>query len=109
MTRMVQCVKLGAELPGLDAPPVTGELGERIYEKVSAQGWDLWKEHRVILINHYGLMMHDPRAQEFLRQQLEEFFFGEDAPMPEGWTPPDQGGKGGAKGGAKGGPAPQRK
>ena len=109
MARMVKCVKLGRELPGLEKAPVTGELGKRIYENVSAQAWDMWTEQRVILINHYGLTMHDPRAQEFLRQQLEEFFFGEDAPMPEGWTPPNEAGKGGGKGGAKGAPAPQRK
>jgi Fe-S cluster biosynthesis and repair protein YggX len=95
---MVQCVKFGKELPGLDAPPVTGELGDRIFENVSAEAWDMWKEQRVILINHYGLTMFDPRAQEFLRQQLEEFFFGEGAQLPEGWTPPTQGGKGPAKG-----------
>ncbi len=110
MPRMVKCVKLGKELPGLDAPPVAGELGKRIYENVSQQAWNLWKEHRILLINHYGLTMYDPRAQDFLRQQMEEFFFGEGAQVPEGWTPPAQGGKGGAKGGGgKGAPAPQQK
>lgn len=105
MSRMVKCVKLGRELPGLEEPPVKGELGDRIFEKVSAEAWEMWKEHRVLLINHYGLTMYDPRAQAFLREQLEEYFFGEDAPMPEGWTPPGQEGKGGGKGA----PAPQRK
>jgi len=106
MTRMVKCVKLGRELPGLEFVPVKGELGRRIYEGVSEDAWELWKEQRVILINHYGLNMFDPRAQDFLREQMEDFFFGEDAAMPEGWTPPTQGGKGGP---AKGAPAPQRK
>jgi Fe-S cluster biosynthesis and repair protein YggX len=45
------------------------------------------------LINHYGLSLADPQAQEFLRQQMEEFFFGEGAQMPEDWTPAGQGGK----------------
>ena len=83
-----------------------GELGQRIYENVSAMAWDLWKEQRVILINHYSLTLVDPNAQTFLREQMEEFFFGEGAQMPEGWTPPAQGGKGAP---AKGAPAPQRK
>ncbi len=30
MPRMVKCVKLGRELPGLDKPPFPGELGQRI-------------------------------------------------------------------------------
>ena len=105
MARMVNCVKFGKELPGLAEPPVTGELGQRIYENVSQQGWDLWKEQRVILVNHYGLTMYDPNAQKFLREQLEEFFFGEGAEIvPEELGAPTQGGKSQGKA-----PSPQRK
>ena len=32
--RMVKCVKLGQELPGLAAPPWPGEIGQRIFEQV---------------------------------------------------------------------------
>jgi len=105
MPRLVQCVKFAKELPGLDAPPVAGELGKRIFENVSAQAWDLWKEQRVLLINHYGLALYDPRAQDFLREQLEQFFFGEGSQLPENWIPPTEGGKAPAKGA----PAAQRK
>jgi Fe-S cluster biosynthesis and repair protein YggX len=101
MARTVKCVKLGQELPGLEKPPFPGELGDRIYENVSQQAWDMWLEHQVLLINHYGLVLADPQARQFLMEQLEEFFFGENARMPEGWTPP---GTPGAKGGG-----PQRK
>lgn len=99
MTRMVNCVKLSRELPGMEKAPFPGELGERIFNNVSAQAWDMWKEHQVLLINHYGLVLADPNARQFLMQQLEEFFFGEDAAMPEGWTPE------GTPGGKGGGPA----
>jgi Fe-S cluster biosynthesis and repair protein YggX len=115
MPRTVMCAKFGRELPGLEQPPIPGELGQRIYENVSQQGWQLWLDQLTILINHYGLNMVDPRAQEFVNEQLEEFFFGEGAQMPEEWVPEGQGGKGGAagKGGpapyGKGAPAPQRK
>jgi Fe-S cluster biosynthesis and repair protein YggX len=96
MARMVQCVKLGRELPGLERKPYPGELGDRIYETISEQAWDMWIEQATILINHYGLTMADPQATEFLRQQMEEFFFGEEAAMPEGWTPELQPTKGGS-------------
>ena len=43
MSRMVKCVKLGRELPGLDAPPWPGELGQRVFENVSAEAWKMWK------------------------------------------------------------------
>jgi Fe-S cluster biosynthesis and repair protein YggX len=93
---MVQCVKLGRELPGLEEPPFPGELGLRIYEHVSAEGFELWQPHMTILINHYGLNPADPETRKILREQMEEFFFGEDARMPEGWVPPTAGEKGGA-------------
>jgi Fe-S cluster biosynthesis and repair protein YggX len=41
-----------------------------------------------LVINHYGLSMADPRATELLREEMEAFFFGEDAEMPENLTPP---------------------
>lgn len=106
MTRMVNCVKLGRELPGLEKAPFPGELGERIFENVSQQAWDMWVEQQVLLINHYGLVLADPQARQFLAEQMEEFFFGVGAQMPEGWTP--EGTPGAGKGGgpsAKGGPA----
>lgn len=105
MARMVYCVKLGREAPGLEAPPFPGDLGERIYNNVSAEGYRLWSQHATILINHYGLHPSDPETRKMLRREMEEFFFGQDAALPEGWVAP--GAKGGAPA-AKGG-APARK
>ncbi len=99
MPRMVQCVKIGRELPGLDAPPFPGALGERIFNEVSAEGYALWQPYMTILINHYGLNPADPDTRRILREQMEEFFFGADARMPEGWAPPSETGSA-AKGGA---------
>jgi Fe-S cluster biosynthesis and repair protein YggX len=104
--RMVQCVKLGRELPGLEKPPMPGELGQRIYEQVSREAWEMWQEHSRLLINHYGLNLADPDARQIMRQQMEEFFFGQDARVPEGWVPEGAGAKGkGAPAHGKGAPA----
>ncbi|MFN8471535.1 MAG: oxidative damage protection protein [Anaerolineae bacterium] len=104
--RMVMCAKLKRRLPGLDRPPFSGELGQRIYDNISALAWDMWKRQSVILVNHYGLVGADPEARRFLTEQMEVFLFGdEDEPMPEGWAPEDQGP---GKGGAKGAPAPAK-
>ncbi len=92
MARMVHCAKLGRELLGLDRPPFPGPLGKRIYEHISKEAWALWQQQAVLIMNHYGLNMADPRAQDFLLREMEAFFFGEGAQMPEGWTPEDQGG-----------------
>ena len=114
MPRMVQCVKLGRELPGLDKPPFPGELGQRIYEHVSKQAYDMWPAQSTLIINHYGLNMADPEARKLLREQMEEFFFGSEAKMPEGWIPEDEYDDtvaAGAKGAPsrKGGGGPSRK
>ena len=84
---MVHCAKLGRDLEALPDRPFPGQLGERIYNEISLQAWELWPQQATNLINHYGLNMADPRANEFLFEQMEEFFFGEGAQMPEGWTP----------------------
>jgi Fe-S cluster biosynthesis and repair protein YggX len=105
--RMVQCTKFRRELPGLESPPYPGEVGQRIYDNVSRMAWDMWQQQATILINHYGLNMADPRAQQFLLQHMEEFLFSEEAAMPEGWVPEDQQGGKGAP--SKGAPAPQKK
>jgi Fe-S cluster biosynthesis and repair protein YggX len=97
MARMVNCVKLGRELPGLERKPYGGELGQRIYDNVSEQAWDMWQQQATILINHYGLTLADPQAQDFMKQQMEEFLFGADAAMPEGWTPESEPGTGGQR------------
>ncbi len=47
-----------------------------------------WKEHSVLLINHYGLNLADPEAQKFLTEQMEVFLFSDGAEMPEGFSPP---------------------
>ncbi len=96
MARMVNCVKLGRELPGLDAPPFPGPLGERIYNEISRQAWGMWPAQATRMINHYGLNMADPQAHKMLMQAMEDFFFGANAAVPEGWSPPVQSGKGGA-------------
>jgi Fe-S cluster biosynthesis and repair protein YggX len=83
---------LNSELPALDRPPFPGELGQRIFENISKEAWAQWKEHSVLLINHYGLNLADPEAQKFLTAQMEEFLFGTGGEMPAGWSP--QQGKG---------------
>jgi Fe-S cluster biosynthesis and repair protein YggX len=85
---VVHCAKLNRELEALPRRPFPGPLGERIYNEVSRQAWELWHQQSTILINHYGLNLADPRANNFLFEQMEEFFFGAGGQLPEEWTPP---------------------
>ena len=89
MTRMVKCVRLGQELPGLERIPYPGELGRRIYENVSQQAWQEWIRHQTMLINEYRLTPIDPQARKFLEGEMEKFFFGSGSHLPEGDKPPE--------------------
>jgi Fe-S cluster biosynthesis and repair protein YggX len=83
--RMVMCVKLKRELPALDAPPWPGELGQRIYQQVSAAAWVLWERRMTMILNEYRLMPFQKEAQQFIAQQMEEYFFGPGGEVPPGF------------------------
>ena len=65
---IVFCKKFQKELPGLDMPPWPGELGQRIYENVSAEAWKLWEERMKMILNEYRLMPWQKEAQELVAQ-----------------------------------------
>jgi Fe-S cluster biosynthesis and repair protein YggX len=88
MPRMVKCVKLGRELPGLNEPPFDTELGQKIYENVSAEAWKMWAEHSKMLLNEYRLQPWKPEAQQFLVEQMQQYFFGSGAQLPKEFVPP---------------------
>ena len=88
MTRMVKCIKLGVEAEGLDRLPYPGELGRRIFENVSKSAWQQWLRQQTMLINEYRLTPFEPKARQFLEEQMEQFFFGAGAAPPEGYVPP---------------------
>lgn len=90
MVRMVQCVKLGREVEGLDYPPYPGELGKRIYEKVSREAWAGWIKHQTMLVNENRLNLADIKARKYLAEQMEAHFFGAGAEKPLGYVPPSQ-------------------
>lgn len=86
--RMVKCVKFGHEMPGLDRIPWKGDIGKRVYENVSKDAWKLWLEHSKMIMNEFRLNPLDPNSQKIMEEQMEAFFFGEGAKLPEGYVPP---------------------
>lgn len=87
MARTVQCVKLNKEAEGLDFPPYPGELGKKIYESVSKEGWQMWVEQQTMLINENRLSLADPKSQQFLKLELDKFFFGDGSEPPSDFVP----------------------
>jgi Fe-S cluster biosynthesis and repair protein YggX len=85
--RTVTCVKLQKELPALEEPPWPGELGQKIFEKVSAEAWKLWEERMKMILNENRLMPWQKEAQDLVAKQMEDFFFGEGSALPADYVP----------------------
>jgi len=90
MAHMVKCVKLGHEAEGLDEPPFDSPLGQRIYENVSKEAWEQWQDHMKMLLNEYRLQPWKKEHQDFIVQQMEQYFFGAGSEMPKDYVPPAQ-------------------
>ncbi len=91
MTRMVNCVVLKREAEGLEAPPHPGEIGQRIYENVSAEGWKKWLEKLTMIINENGLNTADPRSIELIEKHMVGFLFDEgEFAGAAGFQPPNR-------------------
>ena len=54
-----------------------GELGERIYENVSREGWAEWLQRLQMIINENQLSTADPGSIDLIEQHMRGFFFGE--------------------------------
>ena len=87
MTRTVHCALLGTEAEGLDYPPYPGELGQKVFESVSKQAWQQWLAHQTMLINEYRLTPIEPKARQFLEQEMEKYFFSGGSEAPKEFVP----------------------
>lgn len=85
--RMVHCVKLDKEAEGLNTPPYPGELGEKVYQNICKEAWQMWLNHQTMLINEYRLSLISPEARQFLQKEMEKFLFGEGSIKPTGYVP----------------------
>ena len=90
MTRTIICKKLGKEAEALDAPPYTGDLGQRIYKEISKPAWDAWLAHQTMLINEYRLSLIDPKSRQFLEKEMENFLFSDTSERPPGYVEDEQ-------------------
>lgn len=86
MSNMIFCKKLQKEAPALKHPPFPGELGNKIFQEISSLAWDMWLSHQTMLINEYRLNLIDPQARSFLKQEMQNFFFGSGSEPPPGFN-----------------------
>ena len=56
-------------------PPFPNDAGRRLFQEICAVCWAEWLKYQQQLINHYALNLREPKAREFLVQQMEQFLF----------------------------------
>jgi Fe-S cluster biosynthesis and repair protein YggX len=88
MARMIFCSFLKKEAEGMDYAFFPGELGKRVYDNISKEGFEQWKRHQTMLVNENRLNLADARAREYLMRQMEQFLFGEGGDKVQGYVPP---------------------
>jgi Fe-S cluster biosynthesis and repair protein YggX len=89
MTKTITCIKLGSDQEAMDFPPFPGALGERIFQNVSKKAWQAWLEQQKMLVNENRLNLADPEARKYLKEQTENYFFGDGADSAQGFVPVD--------------------
>lgn len=95
MARIIDCVVLKIKVEGLDKAPHPGEIGQRIYDHVSKEGWKKWLERLTTIINENGLSTSDVSSLELIEKHMLGFFFGEGdyGQLPAGYREAGSGGK----------------
>jgi len=86
MSRIVHCYKLKQDAEGMAKAPFPGPLGERIFNEVSKQAWSMWLSHQTMLINEYRLNLLEAKSREFLKEEMQKYFFGEGSEKPSGYV-----------------------
>ncbi|GMN90074.1 oxidative damage protection protein [Francisella sciaenopsi] len=82
MTKVL-CKKYNEELDAIPFQPLPGELGKKIHTEISNKAWQAWLAHQTILINEYRLNLIDPKAKEFLKEEMQKFLFENKEDKPE--------------------------
>ncbi len=86
MNKTIFCCKLKKEAEAMDRQPFPGALGDKIFNQVSKEAWSMWLSHQTMLINEYRLNLIEAKAREFLKEEMQKYFFGEGSEKPAGYT-----------------------
>ena len=90
--RIIHCIKLDKDLPGLLKPPFPSELGKRIFAEVSLEAWEMWLKESVKFINTYRVDLSSRECAEFMIKQIKIWCGFETGDLAAtAWTPPKEG------------------
>ena len=68
------CSRCGNEGEQLPKAPISGELGQRVFDSICQNCWSEWKDMSMRIVNHYGLKPVDPDDRKKIYVFLREFF-----------------------------------
>ncbi|HSB54805.1 MAG TPA: oxidative damage protection protein [Gemmatimonadales bacterium] len=77
----ITCTRCGQTRAAQSFQPFPNDAGRRVFQDICAVCWAEWLKYQQQLINHYALNLREPKAREFLLQQMEQFLFTS-APRP---------------------------
>lgn len=69
----VQCSRCGGSGEALPGPPLPGDDGRAVHERVCRPCWTLWLGEQVKLINETRVSPADPDGYAFLVDRMREF------------------------------------
>ena len=87
MSRIIYCSKLKRNLKGLDSPPYPGKLGKKIWNEISKDAWEEWKELQIRLVNENRLNLSDYRSRKYIQKNMEKFLFKNCKVEAKGYVP----------------------
>ena len=72
----IKCARCGQKRAPLGYAPLPTDLGQKIATDVCQPCWSEWLMTQTRIINHYGLDLTNPEAQNFLLDNMKGFFYG---------------------------------
>ena len=71
----VTCVRCGQQREAMPFRPFQNDIGLRAFEQICNVCWSEWLKYQQQLINHYALNLREPKARQYLLEQMEQFLF----------------------------------
>ena len=71
----IQCSRCRQTREAQAFAPFPNELGKRVFQEICGVCWAEWLKYQQQLINHYALNLREPKARQYLLEQMEQFLF----------------------------------
>jgi Fe-S cluster biosynthesis and repair protein YggX len=69
----ITCAKCGKQAEAMADPPLVGQRGLTIQQRICPECWKEWVDQSVLIINHYGIQVADPAQRQQLYRVMAEF------------------------------------